>query len=414
MNESNLYLPTINKEFISGNGIYLFDSDGIEYIDCASGTFNLSLGNSNMEVINAAFEQAKKLVHLSSSFKNETISKLANKLIEISPDELTRVHLKPSGGSTANELAIKMAMNYTGKSEVISLFKSHHGQTFYTTQISGLGFRKERFQQNSLGSLLVPGPECNKCFYGQNVKTCKFMCVSRIEDFISFASNGKIAAIIIEPILGNGDNIIPPKGYLEAIRTFCDENNIVLIFDEIQTGIGRTGSMFACQHFNVTPDILTLSKGLGAGFPMAAILCREKFVGLGTEHVSFTYGGNLVSSAASLKALEIIESPLFLENVRKNGDYILNRLKKFEKDYYFVANPRGAGLMIGFEIIDKDGNENIDLTHKIVNIAFKNNMILRTSRYGKGNVIKIRPALSISMKESVLICNRLEKVFKSV
>jgi 4-aminobutyrate aminotransferase len=240
------------------------------------------------------------------------------------------------------------------------------------------------------------------------------MCVSRIEDFIKYASNGNVAALIIEPILGNGDNIISPDGYLQAIRDFCSERGIVLIFDEVQTGVGRTGHMFACQHFGVTPDILTLSKGLGAGFPMAAVLCNDKFLGLRTEYVSFTYGGNLVSAAASLKALEIIESPLFLKNVQNTGNYIFNRLKSFEKEYDFIINSRGVGLMIGFEVIDDEKNENLSLTHKIVKIAYENKMLLRTSRYNRGNVIKIRPALNITLDEAKRVCDTIKIIFETV
>jgi 4-aminobutyrate aminotransferase-like enzyme len=414
LGNSNFYNPPSDIEFVSAKGIYLYDKDGNEFIDCAAGTFNLSVGNSNEEVINAAFEQAKKMVHLSSSFKNKIIDELAQKLIDIAPNSLNRVHLKATGGSTANELAIKMAMNYTGKSEVISLFKAHHGQTFATTQYSGLSFRKEKFNFNSFNSLIVPSPECNKCFYGQKRETCNLMCVNRVDDFINFASNGNIAAFIIEPILGNGDNIIPPIGYLQAIRDFCTTRNIVLIFDEVQTGVGRTGHMFASQYFEVQPDILTLSKGLGAGFPMAAVLCNEKFMGLGTEHVSFTYGGNLVSAAASLKAIEIIEKPAFLENVQKTGNYILERLKEFESKYPFIVYSRGVGLMIGFEIVDSKGNEDLPLTLEIVKIAFQRKMLLRTSRYGRGNLIKIRPSLNITMVEAERICNTLKQIFETI
>ena len=305
-------------------------------------------------------------------------------------------------------------MNKTNKSEIISLFKSHHGQTFFMTQASGLSQKREKFNLYLPNVIHVPPPQCNRCFYGQIPDTCNLMCVSRIDDFIDFASNRNIAAIIIEPIMGNGDNIVPPEGYLSSLRSFCIERNITLIFDEVQTGIGRTGEMFASQHFNVEPDILTTAKGLGAGFPMAAILCNEEYRGLETKHVSFTFGGNVMAAAAAFKTLSIIEKPEFLANVKNKGAYILSRLHEMKQHYSFIGDCRGVGLMIGFELVDEEGNENIELTHKIIDLGFDNRLLLRSSRYGSGNVIKIRPSLNITSKESAIICDRLEKIFELI
>jgi 4-aminobutyrate aminotransferase len=215
--------------------------------------------------------------------------------------------------------------------------------------------------------------------------------------------------MIIEPISGNGGNIIPPHAYFTALRKLCDEYGIVLIFDEIQTGIGRTGKMFAYEHFGVNPNIITTAKGLGGiGFPVAAILAEERFAGLQTFHHSFTYGANSLAAAAACKTLDIISDPKFLENIRTNGAYILSRLQKMREKFRFIGDVRGLGLMIGVEIVDTEGNPDVELTNRFIHLAQRKHVLIRSSRYGFGNVFKIRPALTITAAECEMLCDKIE------
>jgi 4-aminobutyrate aminotransferase-like enzyme len=408
----HFFSPTEEVVMTHGKGIYLYDSKGQRYIDCASATFNLSLGYGHEEVLNAAMEQARHLVHATSSFMTEPVSMLTEQLIKIVPEGLNKVHLKVSSGSVANEGAIKMAQYHHKKSEVISLFYSHHGQTIYTMHASGNAFRTEPFQFAMPGILKVPAPFCHRCFYNQKPETCGLLCAERIEDFIEHASSNQVAAIIVEPILGSGDNIVPPNGYLQALRKLCNEHEIALIFDEIQTGIGRTGEFFAAQHFGVTPDLMTVAKGLGgSGFQVAAILCKEAYAQMDGMHHSFTYGSNPVAAAAGAKTLEIIQRPGFLENVRETGAYILERLCASQQRFRQLGDARGVGLMIGFEIVDEDGNPNLNLMKRVQRQALENGLILRSSRYGRGNVLKIRPPLIITKTQSEELCDLLDETF---
>lgn len=411
-----LYAPTKNIVMKKGEGIFLFDSNGKNYIDCAAATFNLSLGYSHKAVLDSVRSQLNMLVHTTSSYMTEPVGNLAKKLVEVSPEGLNKVHLKVCGGSTANEGAIKMAQVVTDKTEVISFFRSHIGQTIYTMNLSGNAFRKKDFNFPNHNGLLIPAPYCYRCFYNQNPDTCGLLCVERINDFIDFGSSGKIAALIMEPVFGNGDNIVPPKKFFPAIRKLCDERDIALIFDEIQTGIGRTGKMFAAQYFNVIPDIITSAKGLGGtGFQIAAIICKEKFNKMNPMYHSFTYGSNVMASAAALKTLEIINNELFLANVTKTGKIVLDSLFELQKKYPIIGDVRGIGLMIGFEIIDPDdGSPDIEKTKKIMNAAFSEGLIMRDSRYGFGNTLKIRPALTMTVEETELLCHRLKNSFIKV
>lgn len=408
---SGFFSPPDDILMVRGEGIYLYDSNGSRYIDCAAATFNLSLGYSNEEVIAAATAQMRSLIHSTSSFLTAPVARLTNKLLEVSPPGLEKVHLKVSSGSAANEGAIKMAQFVTGKTDVISLFRSHLGQTIFTMNASGNGFRRRPFRLANSGILHVPAPYCRRCFYNQKPETCALLCVERINDFIDYASSGEVAAVIVEPVLGNGDNIIPPPGYLQALRTLCDERGITLIFDEVQTGIGRTGQMFAAQTFGVTPDIMTVAKGLGGtGFQVAAILCKPEYAQMDSMHHSFTYGSNVMAAAAATRTLEIISQPAFLANVRTVGSYVVERLKSMQQLYpRVIGDVRGVGLMIGFEIVDDDGMPDLVRLKVLKETAFKRGLIMRDSRYGRGNVLKIRPPLIISTEQAEDLCNILEQ-----
>lgn len=398
-----------------GKGIYLYDTDEREYLDCSSGTFNLSLGYGHPEVIAAVRDQAERLIHVTSSFQTGPVNELVRRLVEVSPSNLTKVHLKVSGGSTANEGAVKMAQAATGRRDVITLFRSHHGQTMMTTTLSGEAYRKAPFPYLFPGVVHVPDPYCYRCFYRQHPSQCGLLCVERINDFIEYASSGSVACIVVEPVSGSGGNIVPPDGYFLALRQLCDERGIALIFDEIQTGIGRVGRMFAAEHFGVKPDIITVGKGLGgSGAQVAAILTDKKLAGLDGEHHSFTYGANVLAAAAAVKTLEVINRSGFLENVRKVGAQIMDRLAHLQLRYPCIGDIRGLGLMIGIELVDNAGCPAGPTARTLADHSLEHGLILRTSRYGRGNVLKIRPPLIITSEEADLLCDRLDHLFAAV
>lgn len=411
----NIYYHVEDVRMEKGEGIYIYDSEGNEYVDCASATFNLVLGYSNKEVLDAVKEQMDKLVHTTSSFQTAAINNMVERLVSIAPKNLTKVHPKVCGGSVANEGAIKMAQYATGKRDVISLFRSHLGQTYMMMNLSGNAFRREPFPPACSMGLQVPDPYCYRCFYKQKPETCNMLCVERINDFIEYGSSGQVACMMVEPISGNGGNIVPPMGYLRALKKLCEEHGMALILDEIQTGFGRTGKMFAAEYYEVEPNIMTVAKGLGGtGFQVAAILAEEKYAGMEGHHHSFTYGSNVLAAAAASKTLEIIARPGFLENVQAVGHYIMERLYKMQERFKFMGDVRGVGLMIGIEIVDSEGNPDVALTNKIAKNAMEYGLILRTSRYGFGNVFKIRPPLIITMAEAEELCDRLERTLADV
>ncbi len=405
-----VYYDVSKVKMARGEGIHLYDEFGTSYIDCASATFNLSLGYSHPAVLSAMVRQAEEMVHVTSSFQTDVINQLCARLVQVATPNMSRAHLKVSSGSAANEGAVKMAQRATGARDVITLFRSHHGQTTMMASMSGNAFRRAPLVDPHPGALIVPDPYCKRCFYGQQSPlTCGLQCVDRIDQFIEFASRGDIAAVMVEPISGNGGNIVPPDSYFPALQAFCRERGIKLIMDEVQTGIGRTGRMFASQHFGVEPDAITVAKGLGgSGAQVAGIVTTEAMAGLPASEHSFTYGANLMAAAAALATLDIVAQEDFLANVRATGDHVLRRLTETIGGHRNVFDIRGLGLMIGIELVDDAGRQSHDLTNRLAERAADHGLIMRSSRYGRGNVLKIRPPLILTMAQADLICDGVE------
>ncbi|MEU0844703.1 aspartate aminotransferase family protein [Streptomyces sp. NPDC005962] len=400
---------------VRGEGIRSWDAEGREFLDCVSGTFNLLLGHNHPEVMAAVREQTERLVFASSSFQTEPTNRVIQELAAISPPNLTRVNLRSSSGSTANEGAIKMAQLHTGRRDVIVPFRAHLGQSLATASLNGTTKMRAPFPYRYPGGLHVPDPYCFRCFYRQTPESCGMLCVDRIEDFITYASSGSVACVVIEPISGAGGNIVPPDGYLQELRRFCDEREIVLIFDEIQTGLGRTGRMFAADHFGVQPHMMTLAKGLtGSGLPMAAILTEERMADWDRSLHSFTYGSHTLSAAAALATLEIIQRPGFLENVRASGDVLLGRLRDLQKDNPVIGDVRGVGLMIGVELVEPDGTKAAARANAYQQSLQNHGVLTRVSEHGSGSTIELRPPLILTPAEAHTVADRFGEALEAI
>lgn len=394
------------------SGVYVYDDGGREYIDCVSGTFDQPLGHRHPAVIAAIKKQADELAYAASPFLGQPIIELADKLVEISPPNLTKVHLRDITGSTAIEGAIKIAQVATGKRDVITFFGSHHGQTMMTTEISGNAFRRAPYPVQSTGALQVPPANCFRCFYGQKYPDCGLRCVSQIEQFIEYASSGSVAAVVIEPVQGNGGNIMPPPGYFAQLRELCDKHGMLLIVDEVQTGMGRLGTMLASDYFDIKPNIVVLAKGLGGPAPRAAILLEEGLQKMPRYQHSSTGGSSLLSAASALATIEVLQQPGFLEGVRIRGAQLGEGLLELQKQFPVIGDVRGAGFMWGMEIVKPDGSPDVVLCNHLISEALNFGLILRSSRYGKGSVIKVRPPLVMTSREITEMLARIHHLFQ--
>jgi 4-aminobutyrate aminotransferase-like enzyme len=386
-----------------GRGVHLY-IDGTQYIDCASGTFNLSLGYSAPQIVEALHAQLDRTLHLSSEFTRPKSQQIFDLLKPYLPEHIESFWFRDVVGSTAVECAIRIAQKATGNDEVISLFLSHHGQSLGATGISGNAFRQRSFSLPFVGSLKVPAPDCPRCFYGQTPDRCGLMCAGRVDDFIEFSSRGQVAALIIEPILGNGGNIVPDPRYYRILREVCDRHGILIIADEVQTGFGRTGTFFASTGLaeELRPDIIVFAKGAGGiGIPVAGVLMRKELDLLESWEHSSTAGANPLALTALEETIKYIETAGVLDNVVRRSKLLKDGLAGLSHRYDWVTDVRGEGLMLGFDLPN-----NVDVS-RFIALAREHGLILRGSRYGFGSTIKIRPALIITEEETNDLLTRL-------
>jgi 4-aminobutyrate aminotransferase-like enzyme len=397
-------------EVVRGDGLRLYCADGSEYLDAVSGTFNLPLGYNHPHVVEAITRQAGLMSHLSSDLARPHVDRLLQRLFAVAPPGLSAGWVRDATGSTAVECAIKIAQKATGKSDVITLFHAHHGQTSLMRSMSGPGWRRAAFPTlGGVGILRVPEPNCDNCFYGQTYPSCDLLCVRRIRDIEEQAGRGSTACLIVEPVLGNGGNVVPPPGYFRALRRLCDDAGIVLVADEVQTGMGRTGYFTASERFGFRPDIMVLAKGLGGvGVPIAAVLMRPELDVLEPSDHSFTGGGNLLGLAAAEATLDIVAQEEFLAGVRQRGTYLGELLSRLVEEQPRVGGVRGLGMMWGLEIVDVAGRPDPAMAREIVTTAReRHRLITRSSEYGRGHVIKVRPGLIATEQDLEEIVDRL-------
>lgn len=367
----------------SANGIYLEDIDGKKYMDLIAGIGVASVGHANPKIIEAVTAQIKNYGHVMvyGEYIQEPVVQLATNLAAALPDNLQTCYFVNSGAE-ANEAAIKLAKRVTGRSEIISFERAYHGNTMGAMSVSGNEVKKQAFRP------LVPG--------------VRFIPFNSIDDLEQITN--QTAAVIIEPIQGDAGVIIPDKKFMVALRQRCDETGAILIFDEIQTGMGRTGKLFAFEHFGVTPDILTLAKGLGGGLPIGAfisskenmsLLARDPMLG----HIT-TFGGNPVCCASALAALSIINQNNFLEEVETKGQLFESLL-----EHENVVEIRRKGLMMAIEL---NAEEKVD---RAIELAREEGVIIYWFLSTR-NCFRISPPLTITTDEVIEASTRLQRVFE--
>ncbi|MDG5788611.1 aspartate aminotransferase family protein [Evansella sp. AB-P1] len=429
--EYTLWHPFINIkdllnngiEIIEGEGIYIKDVNGKSYINGFSG-LSLICGLGNTEIVDAVYKQMKELAYCSMfGMTNNVAKKLADKLVNIAPPRLEKVLLTNSG-SEAIEASIKIARQYfklegyDNKNKIIALKDSFHGTTYGSFSASGVyrGKEHEIYKPIVPGFLYVDSPYCYRCPFNLEYPSCDIYCASHIETTILKEDPETIAALLIEPILGAGGLIIPPKNYFEKIVEICDRYNILLIMDESATGFGRTGKLFGSNHWEITPDMMVLSKGINSGYlPLGALLVsgeihqryfeKDEVLTHGTSQ-----SGNPSSCAAGIATINILIRDQLVENSLFVGDYLLKICQKL-KEYDFVGDVRGIGLMFMIEFIsDKQKKDplHVKYVYKIYLDLLEEGLIV----HFKGNRIGFFPPLIINkeeIEESFYILNKVMK-----
>ena len=379
----NLYqkLPiTLEK----GLGSHVWDVNGNEYIDCMGAYGVAIVGHRNQRVNDAIKNQLDKIISVHSSFYNKTRENFLETISHVAPKNLSNVYLGNSG-TEAIEAAIKFSRKYTGKKGMIAMKGSYHGRT--------------------MGSLsLTYTPKYKKPFEPmvENIQFSEFGIIDDIESKI----NSDTGLVIIEPIQGESGIHPAPDGFLKQVRKLCDEMNILLVFDEVQCGLGRTGKMWACEHWDITPDILCTSKGLAGGIPMSATLTKPEILdSMEKGEQSSTFGGNPLACAASTATLTALTDDGLIDNSAKMGSLLLSGLEKLKNEHHIIREIRGKGLMIAIEF-------EVDVRELLLD-AIEQHIIFLFSLYSEKNILRLLPPLVLSQSDVFEILRVLDQIISN-
>ena len=340
----------------SGKGCIIKDVDGNEFIDFNSGLVCTNVGHSHPKVIAAIKNQCDRFIHYSNTdfFYREVVD-LADRLAHITPGSPEKKVYFGNSGAEAIEAAVKLAKWHTRRQLFLAFISAFHGRT-----IGALSFTASKPTQRRYFFPLMPGVThvpygyCYRCPYKMTFPECRYWCVDFIDEYVlqKYIPPEDVAAIVVEPIQGEGGYVVPPPEYFQRIKKLADKYGFLLIDDEVQSGMGRTGKWFAIEHWGVEPDIITTSKALASGMPLGATIAKSKIMDWVAGSHASTFGGNPVSCAVAAAVIDIIKEEKLLENATKQGAYIMKRLTELMEKSEIVGDVRGKGLMIGMEIVE--------------------------------------------------------------
>lgn len=395
-------------------GCYLTSEDGKKILDFASGIAVCNIGHNHPKVVKAAKEQTDKLIHgCHNVLYYEPYVTLAEKLVELTGGD-TMVYFSNSGAE-ANEGAMKLAKYVTQRPAIISFKDSFHGRTIACASITGSSSAYRKNYEALLPSVyFAEYPNLYRTPYKKDGNTCPKEYMTQFDEiFYKLVDPYSVAAIILEPIQGEGGYIVPPIEWLKYVRDICDKYGIMLIFDEVQTGFGRTGNLYAYQTLGVEPDILTSAKGLGSGFPISAVIGKKKYMEQWAKGAhGGTFGGNPVACAASLATIEVLTEDGVMENCKKMGKYFREKLYKLQEKYPdIIGDVRGLGLMNAIEFVGEDKVPNTEMTNKLRTKALEKGLLLLACGTYK-NVIRFIPPLIVTEKEIDIAMDIIDEILE--
>ncbi len=415
-------LPELGIAFESGEGVIIRDFDGKEYLDFMGQTLNVFVGHHHRKVIQAAIEQMEKLSFCTMLAANEPKSKLAKLINDITAEPL-RMLYTVSGGSEANESAMKLARrarHKVGGYKFISRLGAYHGGTFAATAATGLTMSKPPWiEPLPSGFVHVPLPYCYRCSFGQKYPGCEIECAKIIEQYIIQEGPEVYAGVIMEPILSAKGVVVPPKEYIKMVRDICTKYGIILIFDEVVTGFGRTGKMFAYEHFDVVPDIMTLGKGMSSGYAaISGMVVTEELgkLGFAPNYHGFTMSGYPLANAIAYANIKTIIEENLVENAAKVGEYFIRQLERLKEDFEVVGDVRGKGLLICVEIV-KDKKSKIpdfEAAEKITNLCKEKGFLFHLNARGDTANLLFSPPLCITTEDVDRGVGILREVLRSI
>jgi len=398
----------------SGRGAVVEDVDGNRFLDFTAGIAVTTTGHSHPRIVKAIREQSGKFLHMAGTdFYYEPQSHLARKLAEIAPGPTRKRVLFSNSGAEAVEAAFKLARYATKRSRMISFLGAFHGRTLGALSLTGSkAVQVDHFAPLITGVTHIGYGYCYRCPYNLEYPRCEIACAHYLEDtlFKKTVPPDEVAAIIVEPIQGEGGYISPPPEFHRILRQITKKYGILLIVDEVQTGMGRTGKMFAIEHWGVEPDIMCVSKGLASGLPLGAVVAKDELMKWVPGSHGSTFGGNPVACVAALETIKLLEEGL-IENAVQTGGYLLERLHDLQQKFAIIGDVRGKGLMVGIELIKAPGKTPaVKERDAIVQKCFTKGLLL----LGCGESgIRFSPPLVITKRQVDTACRILEEALRT-
>jgi 4-aminobutyrate aminotransferase len=394
-----------------GEGAIIEDVDGNRFLDFNAGIAVVATGHCHPRVVRAIQRQASELIHMSGTdFYYENMVELAETLARRAPGGGPRRVYFGNSGTEAIEAALKLARHHTGRQQFVAFFGGFHGRTMGSLSLTASkNIQKKGFAPFVPGVHHVPYANCYRCEYGKTPSSCAVECVKHIEDVLikHIVPAEEIAAIVVEPVQGEGGYLVPPGKFIDELQDLARRHGILLVFDEIQCGMGRTGRMFAAEHFGAVPDMTTLAKGIASGMPISALVTRAEVMDwMPGQHAS-TFGGNPVAVSAALATIELLEESL-IENAACIGSHIMDRLGDWPQRFPIVGAVRGLGLMIGIEFVRDQVTKERDpeTRDRLEQLAFERGLLV----LGTGqNSLRLCPPLVVTKDQADFAVDTLEE-----
>ncbi|HHT23949.1 MAG TPA: aspartate aminotransferase family protein [Clostridiaceae bacterium] len=408
------YFPLVVDK---AKGVYVTDIEGNEFIDFLSSAAVLNTGHNHPKVEEVVIEQAHKFLHYTPAYMyHQPHTELAEKLIEITPGNFDKRVAFAISGSVAAEGAVKAAKAYTRRNHIVSFMRSYHGTTYGSLSVSGYSSQMRRNQGTLMPDVhFVPYPDNYRCSLNDTNSYCYQECLKHIRLlFETVVSPEEVAAIIFEPVQGDGGILVPEVEFFNELHKICAKHGILMIADEVQTGFGRTGKLFASERYDFVPDIIALGKAIASGMPLSAIVARAEIMeSWGAPQFMFNTAGNVLSCRAALATIEIIEEENLVANAVTIGDYMINRFNHMKDKYECIGDVRGLGLLIGLDIVkDRSTKErDIEKTKKICWRSWETGLILA---FFSSSVLRICPPLIITLEQAEHALDIIESAISDV
>jgi taurine--2-oxoglutarate transaminase len=404
-------------------GVYFWDTDGKRYLDFSSQLMNTNIGHQHPKVVKAIQEQAAKVCFVHPGNTTEVRALLGKKLAEVTPGNLKKTFFA-LGGAEANENAIKIARFYTGRHKILARYRSYHGATHGSIALTG-DYRRLAVEPAMPGVVHFLDPYCYRCPFGQKKESCKRECISHLEEVIKYEGPDKIAAVIMEGVVGSNGLIVPPDDYWPRVREICDKYGILLISDEVMSGWGRTGEWFAVDNWKVVPDIITTAKGITSGYaPLGAVIVSDKIAQFFDDkylYAGLTYNGHALAAAAALATIDVYEEDKLIENARAVGKHLGEKLEAIKERHPSVGDARYIGLFSTIELVQSRESKEVmpaAVMGEVGKVLRQNGLFTFIMANNLGSMVFVVPPLCITkeqLDEGLAIVDKaLEVADKSV